>query len=200
MTGESRDYKFDDGDFGRVNPINTWGAVELALRYSTIDLNDGPVSGGEEENITFGLNWYVHPHARLMINYIVVDNDKNADGDGDITGNDSPRILLGRKLLEKLGYVVITAQGGKPAITELLANRNRIDMIILDMIMPDMNGAEAYDHLKEIKPEAKVMLSSGYSINRQAEEILAKGCNGFIQKPFTLKELSKKIRSILDVN
>ncbi len=66
------------------------------------------------------------------------------------------------------------------------------------MIMPVIGGGEAYDRMKEINPNIKVLLSSGYSINGQATEILERGCNGFIQKPFTMKELSKKIREILD--
>ncbi len=66
------------------------------------------------------------------------------------------------------------------------------------MIMPEMGGGETYDKLKETNPDIKVLLSSGYSINGQATEILKRGCNGFIQKPFNIGELSKKIREILD--
>ena len=71
-------------------------------------------------------------------------------------------------------------------------------LVILDMIMPDMGGGETYDKLKEINPDIKVLLSSGYSINGQANEILNRGCNGFIQKPFNMVDLSQKIRKILD--
>jgi len=72
-----------------------------------------------------------------------------------------------------------------------------IDLVILDMIMPSMGGGETYDRLKEIHPTIKVLLSSGYSIDGQATEILKRGCDGFIQKPFTMKELSKAIREVL---
>lgn len=71
-------------------------------------------------------------------------------------------------------------------------------MVILDMIMPDVGGKMAYEKLKAINPDIKVLLSSGYSITGQAQEILDKGCNGFIQKPFNLKDLSLKLREILD--
>ena len=64
--------------------------------------------------------------------------------------------------------------------------------------MPEMGGGETYDKLKEINPDIKVLLSSGYSIDGQATEILERGCNGFIQKPFNMADLSKKIREILD--
>ena len=70
--------------------------------------------------------------------------------------------------------------------------------MVLDMIMPDMSGGETYDRLKDINPKVKVILSSGYSINGQATEILDRGCNGFIKKPFRMKELSQKLREVLD--
>jgi DNA-binding NtrC family response regulator len=73
-------------------------------------------------------------------------------------------------------------------------------MIILDMIMPDMGGSDVYDKIKAIDPNVKVLLSSGYSIDGQATEILNRGCNGFIQKPFNLKRLSRKIREVLNKN
>ena len=76
--------------------------------------------------------------------------------------------------------------------------KSEIDLVILDMIMPDMSGGETYDRMKDINPKVKVLLSSGYSINGQATEILNRGCNGFIQKPFKMKELSQKLREILD--
>ena len=63
--------------------------------------------------------------------------------------------------------------------------------------MPNMGGGKAYDHMKEINPDIKVLLSSGFSIDSEASEILKRGCNGFIQKPFSMKELSHKIRDIL---
>ena len=71
-------------------------------------------------------------------------------------------------------------------------------MVILDMIMPDVGGKMAYKKLKGINPDIKVLLSSGYSITGQAQEILDNGCNGFIQKPFNMKDFSLKLREILD--
>jgi CheY-like chemotaxis protein len=113
--------------------------------------------------------------------------------------DDEDRIVdIGKKILKLMGYKVLVAKNGKEAIELYKKNHDKIDIVILDMIMPEMGGGEAYDRLKEINPHVRVLLSSGYSINGEATEILERGCNGFAQKPFSMKELSRRIREILD--
>ena len=101
-------------------------------------------------------------------------------------------------MLEALGYQVHCALNGKKAIEVYSKYKNHIHLIIMDMVMPDMNGEQTYYCLTEINPNAKVLLSSGYSPNGPAEKILKKGCNGFIQKPFNIQLLSQTIRDILN--
>jgi two-component system, cell cycle sensor histidine kinase and response regulator CckA len=114
--------------------------------------------------------------------------------------DDEDRIVdIGEKTLKFMGYKVLIARNGKEAVESYKKNPAGIDIVILDMIMPEMGGGEVYDRLKEINPHVKVLLSSGYSINGEATEILERGCNGFVQKPFSLKELSQRIREILDI-
>jgi len=105
---------------------------------------------------------------------------------------------VGDQMLRKLGYEVLVARSGKEAIEYYEPKRDKIDMVILDMIMPGMNGGEVYDRIKEINPHAKILLSSGYSIDGQAADILKRGCDGFIQKPFSMEVLSGRIRKILE--
>jgi CheY-like chemotaxis protein len=109
-------------------------------------------------------------------------------------------IDVGQEMLKALGHEVFTARSGREAIEVYEANKEKIDIVILDMIMPDMGGGEAFDRMKEISPNIKVLLSSGYSIDGQAKEILARGCLGFMQKPFNLRDLSQKLRGILDLD
>ena len=78
-----------------------------------------------------------------------------------------------------------------------MVKKAQIDLVILDMIMPGMGGAATFDMLRDINPSAKIILSSGYDINGDARKILERGCNGFIQKPFLMNDLSRKIREIL---
>ena len=113
--------------------------------------------------------------------------------------DDEPAVLaVGNALLRELGYTVLEARGGEDAVEIYEENKDKIGLVLLDMVMPRMGGREAYDKMKEINPDVRVLLSSGYSKDGQATEILERGCNGFIQKPFNMKELSEKIREILD--
>ncbi len=101
-------------------------------------------------------------------------------------------------MLETLGYRVISANSGKEALRVFEERRDQINLVLLDMIMPGMGGGEVFDAIRSIDADAKVLLASGYSLNGQAREILDRGCNGFIQKPFDIKRLSRKVREILD--
>jgi CheY-like chemotaxis protein len=101
-------------------------------------------------------------------------------------------------MLEKLGYRAIIARSGQEALNLYEKQREDIDLVILDMIMPGMGGGETYDRLREIDGDVKVILSSGYSIEGKAKEIMDRGRSGFIQKPFSMEELSRKVRELLD--
>ena len=112
--------------------------------------------------------------------------------------DDEPSILdVGAQLLEMLGYKVFTAASGLGAVQVFTRQKEEIDVVILDMIMPHMGGGETFDMLKAIDPNVVVILSSGYSMTGEANEIVEKGCKGFIQKPFTPAELSRVIKEAL---
>ncbi|MDD4073592.1 MAG: response regulator, partial [Desulfobacterales bacterium] len=104
---------------------------------------------------------------------------------------------VGSELLTKLGYQVMTASSGKEAVTLYREHLSRIDLVILDIIMPVMGGRETYARLKSVDPEVKVLLASGYSRDHIVEGLMKDGCNGFIQKPFKLEYLDEQIRHIL---
>jgi len=112
---------------------------------------------------------------------------------------DDEEVILevGVNMLETLGYRVISANTGDEAVSIFKEKGDEIGLVLLDMIMPGMGGGEVFDAIRFIDPHAKVLLSSGYSLDGQAKDILDRGCNGFIQKPFDIKQLSRKIREIL---
>ena len=112
--------------------------------------------------------------------------------------DDEEMILdIGGQMLEALGYDVLTVGSGLEAVEMYKNNQDDIDMVVLDMIMPGMSGGDVYDMLKAMKPDVKVLLASGYSVDGQATEILERGCDGFIQNPFDMRRLSGAIRKVL---
>ncbi len=112
--------------------------------------------------------------------------------------DDEPVILdVVAAMLQNLGYTVLTADSGQAALDLYRAHRGQVVLVILDMVMPGMNGGETFDRLKAIDPAVRVLLCSGYSIDGRASQILARGCNGFVQKPFDMGQLSEKIRAAI---
>lgn len=106
-------------------------------------------------------------------------------------------IGVGKQMLERLGYNVVTAKNGQEAVDFHTNNPGGVDLVLLDMIMPGMEAGDTFDQLKAINPAIKVILSSGYSLDQKATEILNRGCNGFIQKPFNMKGLQEKIDEVV---
>ena len=112
---------------------------------------------------------------------------------------DDERVILevGAEMIQSLGYEVLTARSGREALDVYTARGHEVDLVVLDLVMPDMGGGEAFDRLKEIDPDVRVLLSSGYGIDGEATEILERGCTSFIQKPFRLSDLAGKLVEIL---
>jgi two-component system, cell cycle sensor histidine kinase and response regulator CckA len=128
-----------------------------------------------------------------------IDQEKLLEGNETILLIDDEETILevSKEILETLGYKVILATSGRDALAIYESRKDEIDLIILDMIMPEISGGVLYDALKSINPEVKVILSSGYSMNGQASLIMERGCNAFIQKPFSMNDLAKKVRKVL---
>jgi len=105
---------------------------------------------------------------------------------------------VGRKFLKFMGYNVLTARDGEEALEMYQAQREKIALVILDLVMPRMEGGEVLNRLKQITPGVRVLISSGYGVNGEVSKTLERGAKGFIQKPFDMKELSQVVRSILN--
>jgi two-component system cell cycle sensor histidine kinase/response regulator CckA len=121
------------------------------------------------------------------------------EGFGTILLVDDEAIVLDvtAAMTRRLGYTVLTARSGREAIEIYTKHADQISAVILDMIMPEMGGGEVFDQLKRINPRVKVLLASGYSMQGKAREIMNRGCDGFLQKPFTLEDFSVRIRSLI---
>ena len=171
----------------------------LASVYGVIKNHEGYINvySEVEQGTTFTI--YLPASRKKVQSEIEKTVATLAMGTGTILLIDDEEMIVkvGEELLQELGYEVLTACSGQEAIELYRNNADKIDLVIMDMIMPGMGGGETFDRLKEINPDIKVLLSSGYSINGQASQILERGCDGFIQKPFNLIQLSDKIHSII---
>lgn len=101
------------------------------------------------------------------------------------------------EMIRMLGYDILSASSGRQAVELYREHRDQIGMVILDMIMPGMSGAETYRKLREVDSDVVVVLSSGYSLDSDMEQLLNEGCRSFVQKPFTLEVLSREIAAVI---
>ena len=171
----------------------------LASAYGIIKNHGGFINVYSEKGHGTTFNIYLPASEKEIIEEKKSDGETLRGSETVLFVDDEDMIIeVAGELFEQLGYKVLTAGSGKEAIEIYEKNKEQIDIVLLDMIMPDMSGSDTYDSLKEINPDINVLLSSGYSINGQATEIIDRGCSGFIQKPFKMKELSQKLREILD--
>ena len=115
---------------------------------------------------------------------LIVDDEENVR-----------RVL--QRILERAGYTVVVAQSGPEAIKLYRERGGAVDLVVLDVIMPRMGGQEVFRHLQEVDPGVKVLLSSGYSENGQAAEVLAEGARGFLQKPYDVETVLRRVRETL---
>lgn len=104
---------------------------------------------------------------------------------------------VAKAMLKRLGYRVVTASSGEEAVNRVAETGDDIDLVILDLIMPGIDGGKTFDLIHELQPALPVILSSGYSLDGQAADIMARGCQAFIQKPFDLQTLAQKAREVL---
>jgi CheY-like chemotaxis protein len=171
----------------------------LASAYGIIKNHLGFINVSSEQGEGTTFNIYLPASEKAVVDEKRLSEKVLKGKETVLLVDDEDMILdVGKAMLEKMGYIILTAKGGKEAIESYKQNQDKIGIVILDMIMPDIGGGEAYDKLKAINPQIKVLLSSGYSIDGHATEILKRGCNGFIQKPFNIIDLSKKLREVLD--
>jgi two-component system cell cycle sensor histidine kinase/response regulator CckA len=113
--------------------------------------------------------------------------------------DDEPMVKqLAKDVLKRYGYTVLTAGGGEEAIGVFRQRSPEIDAVILDMVMPAMEGREVFRRLQEIKPDVKVIISSGYSHDRDADDLIEQGARSFVQKPFRIAELVKVVGEVME--
>jgi len=102
-------------------------------------------------------------------------------------------------MLRRIGYNTLQASNSAEACQLYRNEKDHIDLVVLDMILPDENGATTYKVLKRINPDIKVLISTGYGTDENVQQILNDSQNGLIQKPFKFKEFTSKLETILSI-
>ena len=100
-------------------------------------------------------------------------------------------------MLERIGYNTLQATNSEEACQLYRDEKDNIDLVVLDMILPDENGAATYKVLKRINPDIKVLVSTGYGTDENVQQILNDRQNGLIQKPFKFEQFTSKVETIL---
>ena len=99
--------------------------------------------------------------------------------------------------LQHLGYEVLTASSGPEALSKIKARNRPVDLVLLDMLMPQMSGEQTFFELKAIDPQIRVLIISGFASEEAIKSILDNGGLGFVQKPFTIEALAERMRECL---
>jgi CheY-like chemotaxis protein len=100
-------------------------------------------------------------------------------------------------MLESLGHQVTPCGDGRAAVEAFAERRRELDLVLLDMVMPQMSGSEVFDRIRAIDPKIRVLLSSGYTLDSETQGLLARGAAGFVQKPYRIDELARAIARAL---
>ncbi|BBO88681.1 response regulator [Desulfosarcina ovata] len=180
---------------------NQGTGLGLASAYRTIKNHSGIITAYSEPGHGATFNLYLPLSNKAVVQKTTLYGETLKGSETVLLVDDEKPILkICQELLEKLGYRAITAGNGQEAVEIISRIGPTINLVILDMIMPDISGMDLFKQIREIRPGTRVILSSGYPLGGQEQEIIQRGCNGFIQKPFNLSELSQKIRHVLDEN
>ncbi len=191
--------------FYTTRPMGEGTGLGLASVFGIIKKHKGIIT--VDSQVGRGTTFSIYlPAARILQRpkeaekpRVISSGKRPEKGSGTILVVDDEEYILNadKAMLNELGYEVLLANGGKEALRVFDENKDRISLLILDLIMPDLSGEIVYDRIKSLRPDIRVILSSGYSIEGQAESILKRGCDGFIQKPYNLNQLADKIKRIL---
>jgi len=185
--------------FFTTKEVGRGTGLGLASVYGIVKNHNGVINVSSEEGIGSTFEIFL-PSSKIKVQKDEKIQEKAIRGHETVLiVDDESRVLeVSKGMLETLGYQVIIAQTGEESIEIYSKYFDMVDIVLLDIVMHGMDGGVVFDKLKEINPRVKVLLSSGYSEDEYAADILKKGAHGFIQKPFTIELISQKLRQIID--
>ena len=181
--------------FFTAKEIGRWRAMSLAFVYAIVKNHNGIIDVYSEirEGTTF--NIYLPATLKAPV------DDPSPDRETKtllLVDDEDVIIRIAMRMIAKLGYEGLVARNGQEAIELYQTHPTQISLVLLDMVMPKMDGPETFNELKKINPNIKILITSGHGTTAKVKKMLAQGGAGFIPKPFDLDQLSQAIGKILD--
>ncbi len=185
--------------FFTTKKVGQGTGLGLSAVFGTVQQHNGSISVYSEE----GTGTSFHIMLPLSDGVEQVDNlmpVENLVGTGTILVVDDEMVMreTAKAVLENIGYTVLLAEDGREGKELFIKEMDRIDLVIIDMIMPEMNGRDCFFEIKKIKPDAKIVVSSGFSRSEELDQLNEAGLLGFIHKPFRAADLCRLVINILN--
>ncbi len=198
MTPEIRLRIFEP--FFTTKPVGKGTGLGLSIVYGVVKNHKGLVKVYSEPGLGTTFKVYLPASDKLPLDEAISNVRETPRGNETILIIDDEVTLLDltREILEGLGYKVITAEGALAGIDTYKQHSSEIDLVILDMLMPEMTGSEVYPQLIKIKPDARVLLATGLNMGEKVEHLLAMGVNAVVGKPYSVSDLASHIRKAID--
>ena len=173
----------------------------LAMAYGIVKGHGGHINCYSEPGTGTTFKIYLPAMVRELEQEIATTGQMPAFGKETILLVDDEQSIrgMGEQLLTMAGYTVLTAANGKEGLEVYRSNKDRIALVLLDLIMPVMGGKQCLERLLEINPKVKVVITSGYSVEGHTKETLEAGAKGFVGKPYQMKDLLGTARKVLDL-
>ncbi|MCG6894148.1 MAG: PAS domain S-box protein [Desulfobacteraceae bacterium] len=223
---DTKAYGADPGSYARISVADTGGGIDadslprifdpffttkergrgtglgLASAYGIIKNHSGIITVSSEVGKGSTFHVFLPLTDEKPEHHEVTTEKEAAKGFGTVLLVDDEEMIIevGQAMLEKLGYHVLTADGGEQAVQMVKDRHHEIDLVILDLVMPGMKGEEVFDRIRAFQPSMPVLLSSGYALDGKTADWINRACGGFIQKPFAISDLSQALRNMLDAS
>jgi PAS domain S-box-containing protein len=199
MDGETVEHIFEP--FFTTKEAGKGTGLGLAMVYGIVTQHGGQIRCYSEQG--HGTTFKIYLPAIEPEEEAEEKQDRTAMPEGGtetilLVDDEKPVRDLGKRILESSGYTVMTAVDGAQALEVFKKERSRISLVILDLIMPEMGGAQCLQELLSIDPKTKVLIASGFAATGQPKEPLDKGAVGFVAKPYNVREMRRTVRDILD--